>query len=99
MKHQRPHGVIYGAGACRSTATATLYGGGRCRPGDRPASPAETLAFYAALRAPVADFESLPRADKALLLAAADMAGKTAQQAEAAFSAAEAAFNAALEEL
>jgi hypothetical protein len=63
-----------------------IFGNGRSKPGDRLALPAETLAFYTALRASVVDFVSLPKVDRALLLAAAAMAGKTAGESEVAFN-------------
>lgn len=68
-----------------------LYGNGRCRSTDRPASAAEVRALHAALGAAVTSFADLPKHEKALLLASAAMAGKTPAEAEAAFATALAA--------
>lgn len=63
--------------------------GGQCKPGDRKASHAEIKAYHTGLRdGAIMTCGCLPNADKALLYAAAAMAGKSTAQADAAFTAA-----------
>lgn len=71
--------------------------GGRGKPGDRAATHAEVRGWHNGLRdSAVTSFGSLPKADKALLIAAAALAGKKKTDARAE---AEAAYAAALASL